>query len=228
MNIQQLTLIAALGVLAAAPATAQHKKAPPAATANANGAVYDTLAADAVRSSFRSEAAVKVDRVLSVDETNKLCSAADVSGKPLPDKLAKVVQDSNFKTIKWPSNGQFLGDWKEGEKVAQSGRGLTWTDDAKTVNGGNCYNCHQISKEEISFGTIGPSLYQYGKLRGVTDPNSAATKAIVEYTWGKIWNSKAYNACSNMPRAGHTGILSEAQVRDIMALLLDPKSPVNR
>ncbi|MFM7003204.1 MAG: sulfur oxidation c-type cytochrome SoxX, partial [Limnohabitans sp.] len=56
----------------------------------------------------------------------------------------------------------------------------------------------------------------------------AAAKPIVEYTWGKIWNSKAYNACSNMPRAGHSGILTEAQVRHVVGLLLDPKSPVNK
>jgi sulfur-oxidizing protein SoxX len=62
----------------------------------------------------------------------------------------------------------------------------------------------------------------------VTDPNSPQTLEIVKYTWGKIWNSKAYNACSNMPRAGHAGILDENQVRHIVALLLDPKSPVNR
>jgi sulfur-oxidizing protein SoxX len=98
----------------------------------------------------------------------------------------------------------------------------------QAANGGNCYNCHQISKEEISFGTIGPSLYNYGKIRGVSDPNSAASKPIVEYTWGKIWNAKAYNACSNMPRAGHMGNLTEAQIRDVMALLLDPASPVNK
>jgi sulfur-oxidizing protein SoxX len=121
-----------------------------------------------------------------------------------------------------------LGDWKLGEQIAQSGRGLTWTDAAGQANGGNCYNCHQIDKKEISFGTIGPSLYNYGKLRGVTDPGSAEARPIVEYTWGKIWNSKAYNACSNMPRAGHSGILTEAQVRHVVGLLLDPKSPVNQ
>ena len=126
------------------------------------------------------------------------------------------------------SDGKFLGDWKAGEKIAQSGRGLTWSDDAKTVNGGNCYNCHQISKEEISFGNLGPSLYNYGKTRGVTDPNSPAAKAIVEYTWGKLWNARAYNACSQMPRAGHKGILSENNIKDVMALLLDPASPVNK
>ena len=31
-----------------------------------------------------------------------------------------------------------------------------------------------------------------------------------------------------MPRAGHKGILTEQQVKDLMALLLDPKSPVNK
>ncbi|PUE33992.1 sulfur oxidation c-type cytochrome SoxX [Limnohabitans sp. Jir72] len=181
-----------------------------------------------VKASFRDEGFVKVDRVLNTDETNRACSEADVVGKPLDEKTAKAIEDMNLKAIKWPSDGKFIGDWKQGEAIAQSGRGLTWTDKASDVNGGNCYNCHQISKEEISFGTIGPSLYNYGKIRGVTDPNSPESKPIVEYTWGKIWNSKAYNACSNMPRAGHMGILTEAQVRHVVGLLLDPKSPVNQ
>jgi sulfur-oxidizing protein SoxX len=62
----------------------------------------------------------------------------------------------------------------------------------------------------------------------VTNPNAEASKAIVEYTWGKMWNTHAYNACSHMPRFGHKGVLSEKQLKDIMALLLDPKSPVNQ
>lgn len=191
-------------------------------------AELNTLTDQIVKASFRDQGIAKVDRVLATDETNRLCSEADVAGKPLDEKTAKRIEEANLKAIKWPSDGKFLGDWKQGEAIAQSGRGLTWTDDAKTVNGGNCYNCHQIDKREISFGTLGPSLYNYGKIRGVTDPNSEASKPIVEYTWGKIWNSKAYNACSNMPRAGHAGILNEAQVRHIVALLLDPNSPVNK
>jgi sulfur-oxidizing protein SoxX len=186
----------------------------------------DQLTAKIIKASFRDEGIVKA-AVLDTDETNRACSAADVSGQPLDDASAKAIEASNLKSVKWPSNGKFLGDWKEGEKIAQSGRGLTWTDDAKAPNGGNCYNCHQIDKKEISFGTIGPSLYNYGKLRGVADPASPDAKPIVEYTWGKVWNSKAYNACSNMPRAGHMGILTESQVADVLALLLDPKSSVN-
>jgi sulfur-oxidizing protein SoxX len=187
----------------------------------------DKLTASIVKASFSDQGIVKAS-VLDTDETNKVCSAADVAGKALDDATAKAIEASNFKSIKWPSDGKFLGDWKEGEKIAQSGRGLTWTDDTKTPNGGNCYNCHQMDKKEISFGTIGPSLYNYGKLRGVSDPASPNSKAMVEYTWGKVWNSKAYNACSNMPRAGHMGILNETQIRHIVALLLDPKSPVNQ
>jgi L-cysteine S-thiosulfotransferase len=197
--------------------------------ASVSGSVdADKVADDMVKAAFRTQGIATVERVTAIDETLKLCNQADVAGKPLDAATAKRIEAANLKTVKWPADGKFLGDWKEGEKIAQSGRGLTWTDKPGAVNGGNCYNCHQIGKQEISFGTIGPSLYNYGKLRGVSDPDSAAAKPVVEYTWGKIWNAKAYNACSNMPRAGHMGNLTEQQIRHVMALLLDPASPVNK
>ncbi len=190
-------------------------------------AELDRQAEAMMKASFRDRGIAKVDR-LQQDQANAECSKAGV-GSP-PEALAKAIEAANLKLIKWPANGQFLGDWKNGEKLAQSGRGMTWSDKSADPkdNGGNCYNCHQLSKAEISYGTIGPSLYQYGKLRGVSDPGSAAAKPIVEYTWGKLWNARAYNACSQMPRVGHNGILDEQQIRDIMALLLDPKSPINQ
>ncbi len=198
-----------------------------ACTTGIGGADYDKAHADVVAASFQPNGIATLD-YLKQDEANRLCSAADVAGKPLDEKTAKAIEAAELKTVKMPSDGKFLGDWKKGEAIAQSGRGLTWTDKATDVNGGNCYNCHQMDKKEISFGNLGPSLYNYGKLRGVTDPNAAASKAIVEYTWGKLWNSRAYNACSQMPRAGHKGILSEQNLKDVMALLLDPNSPVNK
>lgn len=178
-----------------------------------------------MKSSFREQGIAKLSW-LDQDASNKACSESE--GKDLPAAQAKAIEAANLKTVKMPSDGKFIGDWAEGEKIAQNGRGMTWTDAPGSANGGSCYNCHQIGKAELSFGSIGPSLYNYGKIRGVADPSSPASKAIVEYTWGKIWNAKAYNACSNMPRAGHTGILTEAQVRHVVALLLDPKSPVNQ
>lgn len=178
-----------------------------------------------IKSSFRDQGIAKTSW-LDQDASNKACSEAQ--GAALEPQLAKSIEEANLKTVKMPSDGKFLGDWKEGEKIAQNGRGMTWTDQPGSANGGSCYNCHQISKEELSFGSIGPSLYNYGKLRGVADPAAAASKPIVDYTWGKLWNAKAYNACSGMPRFGHAGILNETQLRHVMALLLDPQSPVNK
>lgn len=183
----------------------------------------DAQAAAMMKASFRDQGIAKVDR-LNQDLGQKACS----SDHPPDDRVAAQIRDAALASVKWPASGQYLGDWKEGEKIAQNGRGGTWTDAAGSVNGGGCYNCHQIGKAELSFGTIGPSLYQYGKLRGVTDPVDPKSAAIVQYTWAKLWNSKAYEACSNMPRFGHAGVLDETQIRHLMALLLDPKSPVNQ
>jgi len=188
----------------------------------------DKLTADIVKASFTDKGIVKV-AVITPEDINTACSAADVAGKPLATDVAEALQAAQLKTIKWPADGKYMGDWKAGEKLAQSGRGLTWSDKADTPNGGNCYNCHQMDPKEISYGTIGPSLTGYAKTRGVlADPTSPASKAIIEYTWGKIWNAKAYSACSVMPRAVHKGIITEAQAKDLMALLLAPKSPVNQ
>ena len=182
---------------------------------------------EVVASSFKENGIAKLDR-LQQDFSNKECSKAEMSGKPINTKIAKKIEAMNLATIKLPSDGNYIGSWKEGEKLAQNGRGNTWSDKADTPNGGNCYNCHKISNEELSYGTIGPSLYNYGKLRGVTDVKSESAKATIQYTWGKMYNSQAYNACSSMPRFGHVGALTEAQMRDLMALLLDPQSPVNK
>ena len=182
----------------------------------------DQVTQGILQSSFRAQGIAKLDR-LTQDEAQQACSGE----KPPADALARRIEAAQFATIQWPADGVYLGDWREGEKLAQNGRGMTWTDPEGVPSGGNCYNCHQLAKAEISYGTIGPSLYQYGKLRGVSDPAAPASGEIVKYTWGKLWNAKATNACSNMPRFGHAGVLSAAQLRDLMALLLDPKSPVN-
>ncbi|MFD1711634.1 sulfur oxidation c-type cytochrome SoxX [Ottowia sp. GY511] len=222
------TSVFALSILAAVAVAGCATDIGSGSTSSQSSAELDALTQKIVGESFHDKGIVKVSKVFADDETIRACNAADVSGRPLDAETAKRIEALNMKTIKWPAGGKFIGDWKAGEALAQSGRGMTWTDSDKVPNGGNCYNCHQIDKKEISFGTIGPSLYNYGKLRGVKDPNAPESKAMVEYTWGKIWNSKAYNACSNMPRAGHMGILTEKQVADIVALLLDPRSPVNQ
>ncbi len=207
-----------LAILAAAAALTSCTSLP-------TGAELDQQTLATMKASFRDQGIAKVDRL------NQDLGQRAWSSPPAPSEaVAKRIESESLATIKWPSGGQYLGDWRQGEKLAQNGRGMTWTDASATPqsNGANCYNCHQIDKKEISFGTIGPSLWNYGKLRGVKDVADPAAAPIVQYTWGKLYNSKAYAACSNMPRFGHMGLLNEDQLRHVMALLLDPKSPVNQ
>ncbi|MEP7056504.1 MAG: sulfur oxidation c-type cytochrome SoxX [Caldimonas sp.] len=214
MNATRIAVVATVALAACA------SMSDPAGTSDP--AALDRLARDAIRASFRAQGIAKLDR-LDQDAVQQACS----SPQPPSDEIARRLEAAEQATIRWPEDGNYLGDWREGEKLAQNGRGMTWTDAPGAPSGGNCYNCHQLAKAEISFGTIGPSLYHYGRLRGVTNAADPAAATIVKYTWGKIWNSKAYSACSTMPRFGHAGVLTQAQVRDLMALLLDPKSPVN-
>jgi len=51
---------------------------------------------------------------------------------------------------------------------------------------------------------------------------------VQKYVYGKIYNAKAFSLCSQMSRFGHFGALSEQQMKDLVALLLDPASPVNK
>lgn len=176
----------------------------------------DARAAAALASSFASAPPEWQQRLVQ-DEVQMQCSAA--RGKPSSEVAGAIVQTQQA-TLKYPQSG-LLGDWKEGEKIAQSGVGLQYSDKPGTVPGGNCYACHQLTKAEIAYGTIGPSLLGYGKLRGQSE-------AIQKYTYGKIYNAQAYMPCSLMPRFGHKGILNEQQIKDLTALLLDPASPVNQ
>jgi len=175
-------------------------------------------AAAVLKSSFKANGQAGLDR-LDQDETQRLCT--QYANKALPKDVAEMIEKLNTASIKWPADGKWLGDWKNGERIAQEGRGKQFSDDPKGPVGGNCYACHQLTPQEVSYGTIGPSLYQFAKLRGYTDETR-------KYAYGKIWNADAYSACSNMPRFGHSQILTEQQIKDLVALLTDPDSPVNK
>ncbi len=182
-------------------------------------AADDALYADfkaMMDASFQSKGIVDKYRMYQLD-FQKACSQDKEPAK----KVMAAIEAAQLKTIRPPADGKYFGNWKEGEKIAISGKGLTWTDKTPYDNGGGCYNCHQLSHHEIAYGTIGPSLLEYGKVRGNGDD-------MVKYTWGKIYNAKAYNACSHMPRNGDADILTEGQIKHLMAYLFDPASPVNK
>ena len=206
--MRKTTTLAALGtalILAACAGTTQQ--------ADSN---YRDKAIAMLKSDFQAKGIAGLER-LDEDKVQATCNQTD--NKPSPD-AAKKLEAEQLATVKLPADGNYLGDWKAGEKIAQSGRGFTWSDKPEN-RGGGCYNCHQIGPKETSFGSIGPSLYQFGKLRGY-GPD------MQKYVYGKIYNSKAFNLCTQMPRFGYVGALDEKNIKDLVALLLDPESPVNK
>ncbi|MGE0627481.1 MAG: sulfur oxidation c-type cytochrome SoxX [Hyphomicrobiaceae bacterium] len=166
---------------------------------------------------FKGAKGVWAER-LKQDETQMVCSK--YHNQP-PAAEEKKILARETATIKYPADGNLMGDWKAGEKIAQSGFGGRFNDKPATVNGGNCYACHQLSRQELSFGTLGPSLLEYGKIRHYAEADKKAAFA-------KIYNPQAVFPCSSMPRFGHNKVLSEQQIKDLVALLFDPESPVNK
>lgn len=179
---------------------------------------YTDKALAMMKTSFKERGQAKLDR-LDQDDMQRMCSAA--AEKPVAKDVAERLEKAQQALIKYPADGKYLGDWKAGERIAQSGQGKQFNDNPANPNGANCYACHQLSKAELSFGTIGPPLYNFGKLRGFTPE-------MQKYAYSKVYNSQAFSACSNMPRFGHAGILTEQQIKDVVALLMDPASPINQ
>ena len=150
------------------------------------------------------------------DEVQRLCS--EHRNAP-PAGLAQLIEGAQRAVIRYPA--RLMGDWREGERIAADVTGLRYDDKAGQPNGGNCYACHQIAREELAYGTVGSSLLGYGKARGW---GVAAQRLAYE----RIYNAQAFTACSAMPRFGHNGVLTPEQIAHLVALLLDPGSPVNR
>ena len=170
-----------------------------------------------LRNSFAAKNQATMER-LERDILQTACSAP--RGMPLDNDTLTTLREERLNAVVLPGAGQYLGDWQRGALVAGDGRGLQSSDDPTQPNGGNCYACHQLAPDEVAYGTLGPSLTGYGA-RGQSE-------AMLQYTWTKLWDTHAYNLCSHMPRFGAQGILTEQQLKDLMAYLLDPASPVNQ
>jgi sulfur-oxidizing protein SoxX len=192
-----------------------------AACATAPAVDYDKVALDMIKGSFRAQGQAGIEPPAAGR------GAAHLLG-PTPSAAdLKRIETAELATIKPPPSGRYLGDWREGEKLAQNGRGMTWTDPAGAPAGGNCYNCHQMSKAEISFGTIGPSLYNYGKLRGVTT-RPIRRRRRSSSTPGARSGTRRRTAPARRCRASAMRRCCPSSRSRTDGALLDPKSPVNQ
>jgi sulfur-oxidizing protein SoxX len=208
-TMRAAALLLAAGMTAALPAAGSAQTAAP----KADPALVDTY----LKATF-GKAPPEWQARIEPDETLKLCN--QTRNEVPPAEADKIIAREQAKVV-YPADGKMLGDWKEGVKIANNGRGGQFSDEPGTVAGGNCYACHQLEKQELSFGTLGPSLNGYGRDRNYS-PNA------IKAAFTKIYDSQAVVACSNMPRFGANKVLTEKQITDLVALLFDPQSPVNQ
>ena len=181
------------------------------------GAQPSDMVEQTIRDSWTA-AAPQWQARLAQDETQKLCSL--YRNQP-PKEIADAIVARERTTLRYPADGKLMGDWRRGEKLAQSGYGGRFTDyPPRAENGGNCYACHQLAPAELSFGTLGPTLLNYGKSRKFAPD---AVKAVYE----RIYNPQALTACADMPRMGASSFLTIGQIRDLVAYVMSPESPVN-
>src|SRR6266498_872598 len=82
-------------------------------------------AAAMMKTSFRAQGQAGLDR-LDQDEVQALCSRHP---NGLPKELAEKVEKAQLATIRNPASGKLMGDWRQGERVAQSGVGKQFSDD---------------------------------------------------------------------------------------------------
>src|SRR5438477_12599498 len=68
---------------------------------------------------------------LAQDGVQRVCT--ETRDRP-PAEVTKALEADQMKTITYPQ-GSLMGDWKRGETIAQSGRGLTWNDKAGEAGG---------------------------------------------------------------------------------------------
>lgn len=159
---------------------------------------------------------------LKQDLTQRECSM--YRNQP-PQKIAIALLAREKSSIQYPADGKLLGDWKQGEKLVKTGFasriGKIEPDKPDASRGGNCYACHVLDPKEVAAGNLGPSLRDYGRIRGQDE-------SVVRYTYDKIYNAQSLVPCSSMPRLGYHGILSPKAVADIIAYLLDADSPLNK
>ncbi len=152
------------------------------------------------------------------DEAQRVCS--ETRGNLTPEIEKKLLAAANA-SIVYPADGNVIGDWIKGQELVQRGTGGQFSDSAETPKGANCYACHELSRGELSFGTLGPSLLEYGKARQYKPEEAKAAYA-------KIYNAQATQPCSFMPRFGANKFLSENDIKNLTAYLFDPESPVNK
>ena len=174
-----------------------------------------------MKASFKEHGQAKLDR-LDQDEVQRICSECH-GDTVIPKDVAARLEKAQQAAIKYPADDKYMGDWKAGRahRADRRRHAVQRRSDASPT-GGNCYACHQLSQ--------GGAVLRHHRAEPVQLRQAArlhAGHAEVRLRQGLQLRRRSRRAPTC--RASATaGILTEKQIQDVVALLMDPESPVNK
>ena len=72
-----------------------------------------------MQDSFRAEGIAGLNRI-EQDATQKFCSDPQFANSKQGEAMREKIQKMNMDTIQQPSDGKYIGDWKNGEKLPKA------------------------------------------------------------------------------------------------------------
>ena len=174
-----------------------------------------------MKASFKEHGQAKLDR-LDQDDMQRHVQPVSPGKRHAEGCRREARAGRSWRRSSIRPTASYLGDWKAGERIAQTGVGMQYNDDPATPDGRQLLRVPPAHE--------GGGLVRHHRPAASTTSRKTRgfTPEMQKYAYGKVYNSQAFAACSNMPRFGHSGILTEQQIKDVVALLMDPESPVNK
>jgi L-cysteine S-thiosulfotransferase len=173
-----------------------------------------------IKASFRDQGIAKVDR-LNQDLGQSACSTDTAP----PDAVVAAIEKE---ALDEASAGQPTTSWATGagERIAQSGRGMTWTDRSAATAGQRRQLLQLPPDRRPRSRTARSARACTTTARTAASPDrpTRSPRVIVEYTWGKLWNARLQRLLEHAPLRPRRPARRE-QLRHLMALLLDPRRP---
>ena len=177
-------------------------------------------AAQVLKASFKARGQAGIDR-LDQDETQKTCT--EYAGKAPPKDVAEKIEKINLASIKWPADGKLHGRLEE-RREDRAGRAAASSSPTIPTGPGR----RQLLR--VPPARAAGSLVRHDRPAAVPVRQDARLQRRhrASTPTARSGTPRRTARARYMPRFGHSKILTEAQIKDLVALLMDPDSPVNK
>ena len=155
------------------------------------------------------------------DETQKVVQPSTATRRPR--RVADAIIDAREGHHRLSRRRQADGRLEEGRALAQSGYGGRFTDyPPRAANGGNCYACHQLDAQGAELRHAGPE-----PARVRQDPQVRRGRGQGRLR-ADLQSARRHAVLATCRASGASKFLTIEQIKDLVAYVMSPESPVNK